>query len=231
MPNQYNAYAFHFTKTIDYLSIDLWRLFKFVELTQVMRQTDKDFIEMLNKIRKGLVDESSEKMLRSRFVDRSNSNYPKYGLNVFAENAPVSSHNVGLLNELSNNEIEIHSIDTIPTNCKILQCQITAAQNQSQSKTGGLKLKISAKVMLTVHVDIKDRLINGLIGIIKHFEIIENVVSTIFIEFDDVDAGRNLTSINRFAIQNNWVPIKGVTHQYLLGIPQVHSGSNEHNFQ
>ena len=34
--------------------------------------------------------------------------------------------------------------------------------------------------MLTVNVDIKDRLINGLMGIIKHFEIIENVVSTFF---------------------------------------------------
>ena len=98
-----------------------------MELTQAMHQIDKDFIEMLNKIWKGLVDESSEKMLRSRFVDRSNLNYPKYGLHVFAENAPVSSHNVELLNELSNNEIEIHSIDTIPTNCKIPQCQITAA--------------------------------------------------------------------------------------------------------
>ena len=75
-------------------------------------------------------------MLRSKFVDRSNSNYLKYGLHVFAENAPVSSHNVELLNELSNNEIEIHSTDTIPTNCKIPQCQITAAHNQSQSKKG-----------------------------------------------------------------------------------------------
>ena len=121
------AYTFDFTQTMDYLSTDLWRLSKLVELTQVMRQTDKDFIGMLNKIQKGLVDESSEKMLRSRLVDRSNSNYPEYGLHVFVENAPVSSHNVELLNELSNNEIEIHSIDTIPTNCKIPQCQITAA--------------------------------------------------------------------------------------------------------
>ena len=60
-----------------------------------------------------------KKMLRSRFADRSNSSYLKYGLHVFAENAPVSSHNVELLNELSDNEIEIHSIDTIPTNGKI----------------------------------------------------------------------------------------------------------------
>ena len=57
--------------------------------------------------------------------------------------------------------------------------------------------------MLTINVDIKDRLINGLMGIIKHFEIIENVVSTSFVEFDDVDASRNLISTNRFAIQNN----------------------------
>ena len=62
--------------------------------------------------------------------------------------------------------------------------------------------------MLTVNVDIKDRLINGLMRIIKHFEITENVVSTIFIKFDNVDAGRNLISTNRFAIQNNWVTIK-----------------------
>ena len=143
------AYTFDFTQTMGYLSTDLWRLFKLVELTQVMCQKDKDFIEMLNKIRKGLVDESSEKMLRSRFVDRSNSNYLKYGLHVFAENAPVSSHNVELLNELSDNEIEIHSIDTIPTNGKMPHCQITATQNQSLSKTGGLakilKLKIVQK--------------------------------------------------------------------------------------
>ena len=29
-----------------------------------MRETEKDFTEMLNKIRKGLVDESSEKILK-----------------------------------------------------------------------------------------------------------------------------------------------------------------------
>ena len=31
-------------------------------------------------------------------------------------------------------------------------------------------------------------------GIINHFEMIENAVSTIFIEFDDVDVDRNLIS-------------------------------------
>ena len=43
-----------------------------------------------------------------------------------------------LLNELSNNKIEVCFIGAIPTKCKIPQCQITAAQNENQSRTGGL---------------------------------------------------------------------------------------------
>ena len=175
----------------------LWRLFKLVELTQVMHQTDKYFIEMLSKILKVLVDESSAVMLRSRLVDKSNSNYPKYGLQVFVKKMHRSSHKVELLSKLSNNEIKIHLIDTIPTNCKITM-PITAAQNQRKSKTDGhakiLKLRASGKVMLTVNIDKNDQLINGLMGIINHFEMIENAVSTIFIEFDDVDVDRNLIS-------------------------------------
>ena len=44
------AYTFDFKQTMGYISTDLWRLFKLVEVTEVMHQTDKDFIEMLNKI-------------------------------------------------------------------------------------------------------------------------------------------------------------------------------------
>lgn len=37
-----------------FLKLDLWNVFKFVELTEIMRQTrDTEFIELLNKIRLG----------------------------------------------------------------------------------------------------------------------------------------------------------------------------------
>ena len=43
--------------------------------------------------------------------------------------------------------------------------------NKNQSETGGLagklELKINARVMLTVNVDVNDRLINGQIGTVK----------------------------------------------------------------
>ena len=40
--------------------------------------------------------------------------------------------------------------------------------------------------MLTVNIDIQDRLINGQMGV---FEIVDYAISTIFIKFDDPEAG------------------------------------------
>ena len=49
-----------------------------------------------------------------------------------------------------------------------------AAQNQKQTNTAGLakflKLKIGAKVILTVNIDIHDYLINDQTTIIRHIE-------------------------------------------------------------
>ena len=46
--------------------------------------------------------------------------------------------------------------------------------NWSQSETGGLagtlELKVNARVMLTVIVDLEDSLVNGQLGTAKHFQ-------------------------------------------------------------
>ena len=63
----------------------------------------------------------------------------------------------------------IPSIDQLPKHvCKSV---IDKALNKNQSETGGLagklELKVNARVMLTVNVDVNDRLINGQIGTVK----------------------------------------------------------------
>ena len=64
---------------------------------------------------------------------------------------------------------------------------IQAAQNQRQTNTGGLakllKLKIGAKVMLTVNIDIQDCLINGQTGIIRHIEFVQGSAHKVYTKF------------------------------------------------
>ena len=61
----------------------LWRMFQIAELDEVMRQKgDNQLIDMLNKIRTGDLDSKSEDMLKSRFIHRSNPNYPMDALHI-----------------------------------------------------------------------------------------------------------------------------------------------------
>ena len=80
------------------LSLDLWRLFTLAELTEIMRQKDDvDFIELLNKVRVGNVDEIVERKLKAKFIEKSDENYPHDCLHIFAENIPVNEHNRSFL--------------------------------------------------------------------------------------------------------------------------------------
>ena len=103
-------------------------------------------------------------MTQSRFIDSEDSNYPRQALHIFAENVPVSTHNGSILNQLAGLSIEIEAIDIVPSNCGFTESDIIASQNCKPSDTGGLvkclKLKLSAKVMHTVNLDVQNRLIN-----------------------------------------------------------------------
>ena len=50
--------------------------FKYAELTEVVRQTDKLFIDLVHKIRTGNIDDDVEKLLKTTFIYGSDENYP-----------------------------------------------------------------------------------------------------------------------------------------------------------
>ena len=171
-----------------HLSLNLWRMFQFAELTEVMRQRgDTKCINLLNKIRVGNVDQNVEKQIRERFIEESNTNYPENALHMFAENYLTVKHHRKMLDKLPKKMYIINAIDQIPADCKYPETLISLAQNKKQSETGGLakclELKVGAKVMVTVNVDIQDRLINGQVGEVIGFEIKNSIVKKFISSF------------------------------------------------
>ena len=65
---------------------------------------------------------------------------------------------------------------------------------------GTLHIKLNARVILTINVDLQDRLVNGQLGTIKHIVLNpQNNVSKICIKFDDCKAGLKNINTDNFA--------------------------------
>ena len=132
-----------------------------------MRQRgDPTFIDLLNNIRQGIVTDEDRRILESRFVAKESPGYPYEAVHIFAENSLVNSHNQKELDELPDNEITITAIDKLPSN--ITDSVLNKFYQRSQMDTNGLAykltIKLNAKVMLTVNIDVEDKLCNGQIG-------------------------------------------------------------------
>ena len=137
-------------------------------------------------------------------------NYPPNAFYIFAENASAKRHNLEMLYSIEENIFTIPAQDQFP---KSSPCQkIIEVLNRNQVETRGLAgvldIKFNARVMLTVNIDLQDRLVNGQLGTVKYIRTDSGRnVSKIYITFGDSKAGLKQMTSDAFGKQHLWVPI------------------------
>ena len=139
-------------------------------------------MDVLKNFRVGKIDDDVQELLKARFINESDKNYPKEALQIYAENERAMKKNTFVLNDLRDELYTIIVTDKVPDNCKYQMTLMQAAQNQKETITGDLaillNLRNSANVMLIVNIDIQDRLINGQSGIV----VILNLLKAVFVK-------------------------------------------------
>ena len=116
-----------------------------------------------------------------------------------------------MLHSIEGNIFKIPAKDQFPKS--IPHQIIIELLNRNQSQAGGLAgvldIKLNERVMLTVNIDLQDRLVNGKLGTVKCIRTdSERKVSKIYIRFDDSKAGLKRMKSDAFGEQHLWVSIE-----------------------
>ena len=106
---------------------------------------DDTFIDLLNNVRTATLNDQNEKLLKSRFAQNNEVDYPTDVLHIFAENSPADEHNCVMLNEISSDLYSIKANNEIPR-------KVQKDLNINQSETGGLAGTLNCCCCCCLHI-------------------------------------------------------------------------------
>lgn len=146
-----------------------------VELKEVQRQEHEDFVNLLNKVRIGKVDENDVRDLNMRCLTGPNNPIPTDGIlptRLYVLNKDVDSENINRLAELKGKEIVCKASDSWRQSMP-LGTPATTKKKMKESldleMPEEVRLKVGAQVMLTRNKDLQRNLVNGSRGVVERF--------------------------------------------------------------
>ncbi|XP_052393335.1 uncharacterized protein LOC127941915 isoform X1 [Carassius gibelio] len=186
---------------VDPKGVNLWDTnFEIAELTQVVRQQDASFAEMLNRLRVHKKNETLSpndiNMLKQRETGEECD-----AIHIFPTNAQVDEYNIQKLNERCPEAITIHARDFArnPETGRIERKVGFHAKVFNSCLDKCVSLGVGARVMLRKNVDVSDGLVNGACGTVVHIsrkqrrdddDEDDDFPSAIHVEFDDPNVGK-----------------------------------------
>jgi hypothetical protein len=150
----------------------LWEEFRYYKLTKIMRQKDQiEFIEALNNLAIGKLNDENIKLFRSREV--AENCVPNDAIRLYFDNTSVDKYNKKKIDSLENELIVSVAEDSILGQMKAgsKKKALQSLKHKKLSDTSGLQyklyLKVDIKYMVTVNIDVEDGLVNGACGTLK----------------------------------------------------------------
>jgi ATP-dependent DNA helicase PIF1 len=140
-----------------------------VVLTKIMRQTDKEFQEVLNELRFGIVSKKGKKLLDSRIGAKLKNELGIKPTRIHTTNAAVDEINEKELNALGEEnffeyDMEIYFYEFVQNREQMLE-----KYRKSSLAPERLQLCVGAQVMLLCNLELENGLANGSRGVVIGF--------------------------------------------------------------
>ena len=175
--------------------------FKIFSLEEIMRQRDeKTFCQILNRLRKAQCTEEDNKVFQGRVVAKDSSEYRHNVRHILPFRNAVQEHNEQIYAETNENKVTITADDVLcgnPIEKEKVVCQYALKTQKEYSQISGLMRNLHAAVnsvyIVSCNLSTVDGLINGAICTLKYIDfthsVKENIPSTLWVQFDDVNVG------------------------------------------
>ena len=214
------------------LASNIWtEHFTLFELTKIMRQKDdKEFAELLNRMREGKHSKDDITILKRRIlkVKPEEDNYPINVSHLFSTNDLVAAHNTALYTFSLTDKVQVKAVDIIIGDISDdVKKQMKRKIPDNPTKTMGLfsllPVVTAAKYDLTINVDVSDGLTNGADCVIEDIDYkVENSTrpSVTWVSFSHPDMGRKQRTDNdnlyKTNTNKNWTPVLEITWQFQI---------------
>ena len=176
----------------------LWDLFQPFFLFANQRQAgDNDFIAMLNNIRLGMLTVADVDMLQTRFTSRHPNVNLTAPVHIYPTLKEVHAHNSYMQNTLDSVTYEHAAIHTFGmydprSGQKVPPELLPCDDRQAGGLLRSLELSIGTRVVLLRNFLTQQGLLNGAMGIVTHLTVVDSILTTVYVKFDDHTTGVTL---------------------------------------